>query len=114
MGADNAVGETFIIGGNQTVTTRELLDSFCSVLELPKIKFKLPMMLGKLMTSGFETVFALAGKEPPVSRRSLEFFNTNNAFDISKAKQLLGFQPAFTFDEGLRDCRGWLESHFSS
>jgi len=114
MESNHAVGETFIIGGGQTVTTRELLDSFCRLLELPEIKIKLPMKLGELMASALETVFGMVQKEPPFSRRSLEFFNTTNAFDISKAKQLLGFYPAFTFEQGLKDCRAWLESRFGS
>lgn len=112
MKADNAVGETFIIGGNQTLTTAELLGTFSRVLELPEIKIKLPMKLGEMMASGLEHLFRIARKEPPLSRRSLEFFNTTNAFDITKAKKLLGFHPAYTFEEGLKECRNWLESQY--
>jgi nucleoside-diphosphate-sugar epimerase len=114
MEAESAIGRVFIIGGNQAITTVELVDTFCKALDLPKPRIKLPMKLGEVMASGFETIFAIGRKEPPISRRSLEFFTTNNAFDISKAKQLLGFNPSFTFEEGLKDSRAWLESHNSS
>ena len=112
--AGSAVGETFIIGGSNAFSTAELVASFCNVFNLAGPKIRLPMSLGKIAVSGAELIFRLTGKEPPVSRRSLEFFNTNNAFDISKAERLLGFHPAYTFEEGLEDSREWLESHFSS
>ena len=110
MEAESAVGETFIIGGNQVITTAELLNTYCKVLDLPRPKIKLPLKLGKILAGGFEIIFALAGKEPPISKRSLEFFCSNNSFDISKAKKLLQFNPSFTFEEGLQLSRTWLES----
>jgi nucleoside-diphosphate-sugar epimerase len=105
----SAAGQTIVIGGERAVTTEELVGSFCSVLGLPKPKIKLPMKLGEVIATGLETVFTLTGKEPPFSRRSLEFFSTNNSFDISKAKKFLGFHPSFTLEEGLKETREWLE-----
>jgi len=112
MASTSAVGETVLIGGDQSVTTKELLKSFCLVLDLPEPKIKLPMKWGELIAAGCETVFGFIGKEPPISRRTLEFFNTTNAFDISKARRLLGFQPLFSLAEGLRESRTWLESQY--
>jgi len=108
MKSESAVGETIIIGGNQTMTTAEVIESFCKVMDLSKPK-KLPLYLGKIIASIFEIAFSLAGKEPPISKRSLEFFQTNNSFNINKAKRLLGFQPSFSFEEGLKESKTWLE-----
>lgn len=107
----SAVGETIIIGGDQTVTTRMAVDSFCRILELPKPKIKVPMVLGEAIATGLEKAFRLVSREPPLSRRSLEFFDTTNAFDISKARRILGFCPSFSFEEGLRETRSWLEEN---
>jgi nucleoside-diphosphate-sugar epimerase len=107
MEAESAVGETFVIGGNQAYTTTELVESFCKALDLPKYRIKLPMSLGKFIALGSEILFRLSIKEPPVSRRSLEFFNTNNSFDISKAKKILGFNPSFSLAEGLKETQPW-------
>ena len=107
MEAESAVGETFIIGGNQAYTTTELVESFCKALDLPEPRIKLPMSLGKFIALGSEILFRLSIKEPPVSRRSLEFFNTNNSFDISKAKKILGFNPSFSLAEGLKETQPW-------
>jgi nucleoside-diphosphate-sugar epimerase len=114
MEAESAVSEEFIIGGNQAITIAELVDMFCTVLDLPKPKIKVPLRLGRMIASGSELVFKLAGKQPPFSSRSLEFFCTNNSFNISKAKDLLGFAPRYSFKNGLEETKAWLESHNSS
>jgi nucleoside-diphosphate-sugar epimerase len=103
MEAESAVGETFIIGGKQTYTTSELVGIFSKELDLPKPRIRLPMCLGQLIAVGSEKLFRLSKKEPPLSRRSLEFFNTNNSFDITKAKKILGFNPMFPLTEGIKE-----------
>ncbi|MGE5848392.1 MAG: hypothetical protein ACM34O_16830, partial [Ignavibacteria bacterium] len=58
-----------------------------------------------------QKAFAVIKKEPPISRRTLEFYDTNNSFDISKAKKYLKFNPGYTFEAGLFDSRNWLEKY---
>ncbi|XOF35090.1 MAG: NAD-dependent epimerase/dehydratase family protein [Candidatus Electrothrix sp. YB6] len=103
MERDEAVGKMMIIGGDQIVTTHELVSAFSSVLNLPKPLVTLPYPLGAALAAAAETLFGLIGKEPPVSRRTLEFFNTDNGFDISKSKRILNFTPQYTLKQGLRD-----------
>jgi nucleoside-diphosphate-sugar epimerase len=104
-----ASGDVFLAGGETSVSTRELLDTYCRVLGLPRPKVHIPYFLGVLLAWFLETLFSSMGKEPPFSRRSLEFFQTNNAFDISKAKVILGFKPQYDLTQGLTDCRAWLQ-----
>lgn len=103
MEKQKAVGEIMIIGGEQIVTTKELVNTFSEVLDLPGPLLTLPYPLGVAIGTIAETIFSFAGKEPPISRRTLEFFNTDNGFDISKAKIILGFIPKYTLAEGLKD-----------
>jgi len=109
MEANTAVGESFIIAGKEAITTNELVENFSKVMEFSPPKIRIPHWLGTAMAWGIEWVFSLVRIEPPLSRRTLEFFDTNNAFDITKAKRLLGFEPKFSFEEGLRDSVDWLE-----
>ena len=44
----------------------------------------------------------MVGAEPPVSRRTLAFFENDNAFDIGAARQSLGFEPKTDLPGGLR------------
>ena len=108
MEADSAVGELFIIAGQRPITTNELVESFCKVLDVPKPKIRIPYFLGAALVIGIDGIFGFAKIEPPISRRSLEFFDINNAFDISKAQKVLGYNPKVSFEEGLQDSREWL------
>jgi nucleoside-diphosphate-sugar epimerase len=105
----SAVGEMFVIGGERAITTNELIDTFCKVFEMKKPKIRIPYTVGAVLATIIESFFSFIKKEPPISRRTLEFFDTNNAFDISKARKMLGFNPRFNFEDGLRQSRGWLE-----
>jgi nucleoside-diphosphate-sugar epimerase len=44
----------------------------------------------------------VAGAEPPISRRTLAFFENDNAFDIGAARRALGFDPRTDLAAGLR------------
>jgi nucleoside-diphosphate-sugar epimerase len=48
-----------------------------------------------------EAAFGLLGKEPPVSRRTMRFFTGNTAFDISRARATLGYEPRYDLASGL-------------
>ncbi len=108
MEKDEAIGEVFIIAGENAMTSKELLDGFSKHLNISGPVFKIPYGFGIILAIVSEGVFGLIKKEPPLSRRTLEFFNTNNAFDISKARKLLGFTPKFSFEQGLQDSKSWL------
>ncbi|MDF3053376.1 MAG: NAD-dependent epimerase/dehydratase family protein, partial [Geminicoccaceae bacterium] len=62
----------------------------------------LPMALGDSLGWTAELAFHVVGREPPFSRRSLAFFRSNNAWDISAARVGLGFEPTVRLEEGVR------------
>jgi nucleoside-diphosphate-sugar epimerase len=47
-----------------------------------------------------ELAARLAGKSPPISRRTLAFFMNQNAFDIGRARRDFGFDPKVGIAEG--------------
>jgi nucleoside-diphosphate-sugar epimerase len=94
--------ETLIIAGPEVVTVRQLVDAIAAELG---IRSRLPTVPKSLVWTGclaLEAVAKLSGREPPFSRRSLKFFTENSSFDISRARQRLGFVPATGLREGLR------------
>ena len=103
LNSDKALGATMISGGDEMITTRQLVDTFAKAMQFPRPKLSLPYPVAKLMAITAESLFAVIGKEPPVSRRTLEFFDTDNGFDISRSKSLLDFTPAYTFQQGMVD-----------
>jgi nucleoside-diphosphate-sugar epimerase len=56
-----------------------------------------------VVATAVELLFRAAGREPPVSRRSLRFFTGNTAFDVSRAREVLGFTPRYDVESGLRE-----------
>lgn len=97
-----AVGQVMIIADEQALTTAEMVAAFCEVLGVPEPKVRFPLFPMKLLALLTESAGKALHREPPFSRRSLEFFTTNNAFDITKAREVLGFAPKYEFREGLK------------
>jgi nucleoside-diphosphate-sugar epimerase len=95
-------GEIFIIAGERPVQTSELVNTLSEALGVRPPKLHLPIALGLLAGYVLEFAFKLIAKQPPFSRRSLDFFLKNNAYDISKARRMLGYQPQIDLREGIQ------------
>jgi nucleoside-diphosphate-sugar epimerase len=105
-----AAGHVLLIAGDQPVTTVELIEAICTAFAVPRPAVRVPYAVGVGVAAGVEAACLAIGREPPVSRRSLEFFTTNNAFDISRARTVLGFTPRYSLSAGLAATRGWVEA----
>ena len=99
---DEAVGQTFIVGAEAAVTVAHLVNEIALVMNVAPPKMKIPLKIATSICSITESLFRVRGKEPPVSKRTLEFFTRNTSFDITKAKTLLGFSPRVSLRDGLR------------
>jgi nucleoside-diphosphate-sugar epimerase len=66
--------------------------------------------MGAAAAVAAEAIFKIVDRDPPISRRTLEFFTTNNVFDITAARTTLGFTPAYSFEAGLSTMRSSLEA----
>jgi nucleoside-diphosphate-sugar epimerase len=94
-------GETFIVASDHAVRLKDLITEIIAVQGLCFSPIRVPMGVMTALCLGVEGVFKVLGKEPPFSTRSLKFFTESSAFDIAKARRLLGFAPAVTLHEGL-------------
>jgi nucleoside-diphosphate-sugar epimerase len=102
-----AVGETFTIGGDEYVTLQDLVDKIARVLNRPISSFHIPVMPVYLAGWLCERLCKPFGIAPPLYRRRVDFFIKSRAFDISKAKNLLGYRPQIGLDEGLKRTAQW-------
>ena len=91
--AEGVNGEVFIIAGENAVPVAELVNVMSKELGVSSPKLHLPIPLGLLGGYSLEVAFKVIGKQPPFSRRSVDFFLKHNAYDIGKAKRILGYQP---------------------
>jgi dihydroflavonol-4-reductase len=97
----DAVGQTLLIAGPRAMPCHELIETFCQVYSLPRPRLRLPYALGYTMALLCEGLCRPLGKAPPISRRSLEFFDTDNAFDTTQTRHVLGFEPRSSLRQGL-------------
>lgn len=105
--ADNAVGEAFIIGGERYLALNELANIIAITLGVTLSKIHLPVFPVKTLAAITELVCKLLRIEPPLYRRRIDFFTKNRAFDISKAKRILGYLPKIDIEEGIRRSVEW-------
>lgn len=106
---DNISGEVFIIAGREPVSIEDLARAISEALNVPAPKFYLPMALGKFAGVCMQFIFKPLGRQPPFSMRSLDFYQKNNSYDISKARWELDFTPQFDLQTGLEQTVSYQE-----
>jgi nucleoside-diphosphate-sugar epimerase len=105
--ADGVAGQVYIIAGEKPVAIEDLVRMIAEVLEVrPPIRH-LPVSLGKAAGYALQLAFKPLGRQPPFSRRSLDFFLKDNAYDIGKAERDLGFRPQVDLLTGLKETWHW-------
>ena len=109
--APGVSGRIYNVGGPRVMPLREMVDTFARVAQVPPPRLHLPVVLGYTAGWAAELVFRATNREPPLSRRSLAFFRSNNAWDISAARRDLGFEPTIDLEEGVRRTLTGIAAH---
>ncbi|MFQ5598706.1 MAG: NAD-dependent epimerase/dehydratase family protein [Nitrospiria bacterium] len=102
-----ALGEVFTIGGPQYTTIGELVDKIADALGKPHPRIKIPFFPIYLAAVLCDALFKPLGIQPPIYPRRVEFFSKDRAFSIEKARRLLGYEPAFPLEVGLKRTADW-------
>ena len=102
-------GEIFTLGGERYTTLNELVSVIADVLGVQLSKIRYPVW--PLWAAGALCEIACKpfGVEPPIYRRRVEFFIKDRAFDISKAKRMLGYAPQIDLRTGIERTAAWYE-----
>ena len=102
-----AVGELFTIGGNEYLPLSEFVKLLAKVLNVSPPKRRIPVwpvwcagLLCEILCYPFRI-------QPPIFRRRVDFFIKDRAFNISKAKKMLGYKPKVDLETGLRKTAEW-------
>ena len=88
METPEAAGEVFNIGSGNSYTILEIAEKMARVMNKPQLK---PEITGKYRVGDIRHCFA----------------------DISKAREVLGFQPSYTLEEGMKELAQWLEGQIA-
>jgi nucleoside-diphosphate-sugar epimerase len=95
-------GEIFIIAGELPVESRELVRVIRDQLNIRTPQIYLPIFLGQVAGMSLEMLFKLIGRQPPFSRRSMDFFLKHNAYTIAKAQSRLNYRPQVDLLTGIQ------------
>jgi nucleoside-diphosphate-sugar epimerase len=102
-----ALGEVFTIGGATYVSIREVVDTIADVLGKPRPKLRIPAWPVQIAAVLCVALCKPFGINPPLYPRRLEFFMLSRAFDISKARELLGYNPKVSVRDGFARTAAW-------
>lgn len=104
---EDAVGEVFIIGGEENMTLDDLVTTIARITNRPETKVHLPAWPFQIAGSLCEKICIPLGIEPPIYRRRVDFFTKSRSFDISKAKDMIGYSPRYGLHDGLSRTAEW-------
>lgn len=99
--SDKSNGESYIIADDHAITINKITEIVAEGLGVKPPKLKIPFSILYLAAIFFEYICKPFGLAPPIHRRRASWFKSDRIFDISKAKQDLGYQPKVKIEDGL-------------
>ncbi len=109
-----AAGRTYLISGPRYTTMNELAGRIATAVGGRPPWIRLPAWPFWLAGAACEAVCVPLHLAPPIYRRRVDFYTKSRAFDSSRARRELGYEPMVDLDEGLKitadwyRARGWL------
>ncbi len=104
-----ALGETFISGAEEPIA---IVDLASVVAQVFGKKFKvLRLPIAPFFWAGdiCEVICKPFGIEPPIYRRRVAFYSKDRHFDVSKMKNVLGYHPQHSNNDGILETAKWYE-----
>jgi nucleoside-diphosphate-sugar epimerase len=112
-----AVGQTYNLTDGERVTRERFFTAICNGLTLPQPHQRLPRWLAALAVRflAWQQRRAIRkGRKPLLTPAKYKFLLLNLDFSIEKAKRELGYNPRFTFDQGIAETIAWLKQNEST
>lgn len=100
-------GGTYLIADEEYVEIRDLVTRVGKAMGIAlKINY-FPVMPLVIIGHFFETICKPFKIVPPIFPRRVDWYRQNRAFNISRAKTELGYDPKVGLDEGLKKTADW-------
>jgi nucleoside-diphosphate-sugar epimerase len=103
METEHVTAEAFLIGGRSHRTLKDTTREIARQLGVAEPWLHLPVGPVTALAAVTEAVCRPLGIEPPLYRRRVSFFLKDRAFDISKARDQLGYEPSQSFEQEIAD-----------
>ncbi|WP_350431236.1 2-alkyl-3-oxoalkanoate reductase [Shewanella sp. H8] len=97
-------GKAYFLSNDQPITMADMLNRILACVDLPPVTKRVPASVAYTAGVVLETVYGLLNKsqEPIITRFVARQLSTSHYFDISAAKQDLGYQPLLNIDQGMQ------------
>ncbi len=113
--AEQVVGEIFNITDGEFVSKRRFFEAVADGLGLPRPRSfpPLPVWLARWLAIWREGKFRRENRPypPRITQAQLKFAGLNLDFSIAKARQRLGYQPRYSFDEAMQATIAYYRAH---
>lgn len=106
-----AVGRCYNIAGERSVTIKELATAIAHSMgkKLPPGSF--PLWFANLASDIFAFIPGMQGENAPLTRSRVKFLTCSRVYDISRAKDELGYVPKVDMETGMRITAAWYYKH---
>jgi nucleoside-diphosphate-sugar epimerase len=108
---DEAIGQTYLIADNEYYELNHLVAEIGSALSIDVSIVHLPFTPLWVAAAITEAIYMPFQKNPPIFRRRVDWFRQNRAFDISKAKNELGYDPNIDLQTGIERTVSWYKEY---
>ncbi|HEY7502239.1 MAG TPA: NAD-dependent epimerase/dehydratase family protein [Vicinamibacterales bacterium] len=102
-----AAGRTYILAGPEYTTLGELVALIATELGVQPPHLRLPVWPVWLAGALCEAVCVPMGIEPPLFRRRVDFYRKSRAFDTTRAREELGYNPTIDLKTGIHRTAEW-------
>ena len=106
-----AANRTYILAGAEVTTLNELVAQIADVGSVRRPTLHLPVWPFWMAGALCEAVCVPLKIEPPIYRRRVDFFTKSRAFDITRARQEIGYAPKVGLGDGIGRTLAWYQQH---
>lgn len=107
---ESAIGQVFILAGPDAPTLNELCALIAGTLQVKPPRFRVPVWPVYLAGAACELLCVPLRIDPPLHRRRVSFFTHHREFDISRARNLLGYAPQVSAAQGVARTAAWYKA----
>ncbi len=100
---EDAAGNAYILTSGETRTQREAFEIACRYLNVPPPKISVPVFVAKTYARISGALSRARGRKPKIIPEYVDVLASNRAFDITKAKKELCYEPKIKLEEGIRE-----------
>jgi 2-alkyl-3-oxoalkanoate reductase len=101
LSTTRGLGEIFTITGGQHVALWPLINELLRGLGRPALAGRVSLPVAMHAARAMELLASVTGREPTLTRYSVAILARTQTYDISRARELLGFVPQVNVDTGL-------------